>query len=364
MSQPGSILIIDDSQLNIMLARDTLEEAGYEVMDTPNAVEGIRLVNKYHPEIVLIDVMMPGLAGDEATLLLKSDPQTMETRVIIVSARATPEDIVNGFKCHADDYITKPYYPQVLLERVKTQMIVYRAENAMAKEKGELESELLEKSQQLGKSYETIFLSLAKAAETRNARAAIHMERISQYTNILMKELRENGKYKELITDEFAEIILWASQLHDIGKIGIPDRVTLARNRSRQEWEVFKQHTVIGWEIFESALRDFDGTPPVQLIICQEIARHHHERYDGRGYPDGLSGESIPFSARLVALADNCDPTSDCDLFPNERSEDTLTKMIKGRGTLFDPVILDAYIACHEEFVRVTADTELALKII
>ncbi|MFQ5431461.1 MAG: two-component system response regulator [Nitrospinota bacterium] len=364
MAKPGSVIIIDDNPLNTRLARDTLEEAGYEVMDSPNADEGIRLVKRFHPEIVLMDIMMPGLAGDEATRLLKSDPDTGKTKIILVSARATPEEIVSGFKCHADDYITKPYYPQILLERVKSQMIVHRAESITAREKNDLKSELLLKSQQLEKSYESIFLSLAKAAETRHARAAIHMERISRYIEILINELRKNGKYMESISDELAEAILWASQLHDIGKVGVPDSIINSRNRSRQERMIFRQHTVIGGEIFQNAARTFKGNPPVQLITCEEIARRHHERYDGMGYPDGLAGEAIPLSARLVALANSYDPTADWDLFPDERTEDTHRKIINGRGTLFDPVIVDAYTANRDAFEKVTSDTGLTINII
>ena len=234
----------------------------------------------------------------------------------------------------------------------------------MEKEKNDLQNELLLKSQQLGKSCESIFLFLAKAAESRHARAATHMERIPMYMKVLVGELRKNGKYGDMITDKFAETVVWASQLHDIGKVGIPDSVITSRNRNRQEKMIYRQHTVIGGEIFKNAARDLKGHTPVQLTVCEEIARRHHERYDGMGYPDGLSGGEIPLSARLVALADSYDPTTDWDLFPDERSEDTHQKIIDGRGTLFDPVIVDAYIANRDAFEKVTGDTELMKNIV
>lgn len=155
MFELGSVLVVDDNPLNVTLARDTLEEAGYEVMDVPNASEGIEVIKTLHPDIAIMDIMMPGLAGDEATRMLKSDPDTSSTRIIIVSAKATPDDIVSGFQCRADDYLTKPYYPQVLLARVRTQMIVRQAQRILMTQKEKLENEVTEQSARLQKTEES-----------------------------------------------------------------------------------------------------------------------------------------------------------------------------------------------------------------
>lgn len=358
MSLLGSILIIDDNPLNVRLARDVLEEAGYEVMETHNAGEGIEVIKNYRPEVVIMDIMMPGLAGDEATRLIKENTETRQTRIIIVSAKAGPDDIVHGFRCHADDYVTKPYYPQVLMERVKAQMLVHQTERVLENQKEKLENKLMEQSLQLEKSYESIYLPLAGTIESRNPRAAGRMERTGRLTEILVRELRENGKYKKLISDEFVDIILWASRLHDIGWIGVPDSILNARSRTPQEQIIFQTHTVLGGEIFENAIRMLKSGPPVQLAICGEIARHHHERFDGWGYPDGLSGSYIPLSARLVALAACYEPAADFDIFSNTRPADIHSEIVRAKGTLFDPVIVDAYLANRDAFEKATIDTE------
>lgn len=357
MLKIGSVLIVDDNEMNAALAFDTLQEAGYKVKVVSNAMDGMEFVRKKHPDIVLMDIIMTGISGDEATLMLKTDPATSDTRIIIVSAKASPADIVKGFKCKADDYLTKPYYPQVLLARVKTQMIVRNAERMLLGEKANLERQTYKRTLQLQQSYEVLFISLARAVEIRNPKAGEHMKRMGEYVRVLATELQKLKKYRSLITDEYINVISWAAQIHDIGKIGIPDAVLCKEEWTEDEREILKKHTIIGGEIFSSTINQVSWQPPLQLVMCRDIALYHHEKYNGTGYPEKLIETEIPLSARLVSLVDVYEEDCHCNSCLKKNTGTPHEKVTTCDHDHFDPDIVKAYLANRLAFERIHGET-------
>lgn len=360
MLEKGFVLVIDDSSMNARLAIDTLEEVGYRTVTVHNAKSGIDFVRNEHPDIVLMDIVMPGLSGYEATRILKSDKATSDTRIIIVSAKASPKDIVAGFNCHADDYLTKPYYPQVLIARVETQMLVFNAKRVLVGENTKLEKEMYRNALQLQRSYENIFFGLANLVEFRNTRAAEHMKKIGQYTRLLAIELRKTKTYSSLITDEYIEVISWAAQLHDIGKIGLPDEILQKESLTKSENETFKKHTILGGELFRSSINQIPWQPSLQLETCREIAMYHHERFDGTGYPDRLTATEIPLSARLVSLADAYEEGGDCNRCSKKEGADN-EQIMACAGTHFDPTVVKAFISNIQAFKKISQNLEESL---
>ena len=319
-------LVVDDEKLSRKTLSFYMQKLGYQVFQAENGVEALKIWQDESPSIVLTDWNMPEMDGAE--LCRKIRHQDGEyTYLIMITSREETGDLVGGFDAGADDYLTKPVCRDELTARLKAAERIFSLRDK-----------------------EMIIFSLAKLAEARDPDTGYHLERIQGYSKVLAEAL--SGKAEEFpeVNRHFIEIIHDTSPLHDIGKVGIPDRILLKPERlSEGEFNIMKTHTIIGYETLHSAW--CKNPHAAYLRMSAEIARSHHERWDGSGYPDGLSGTDIPLSARIVALVDVYDALISKRIykvaFKHEHAREII---LKNRGSHFDPAIVDAFLEVEHDF--------------
>jgi len=267
---------------------------------------------------------------------------------------------VQGYQQGADDYVIKPFNHEELLAKVRIQfrlreslMNLWHANARVQEFNASLEHLIHQRTEEITATRDVAIFALAKLAESRDPETGEHINRMRHYSLILAQQLRRNSPYAHRIDEQFPQDIFRSSPLHDIGKVGIPDAILLKPcELTWEEYEIMKTHTTIGAEALrEAAHQDQSGS---FLEMATEIARHHHERFDGMGYPDGLAGEEIPLSARIVALADVFDALTTRRIYKPAYDPEVATRIVEERaGSHFDPVIAEAFRAQHDEFLRI-----------
>jgi len=353
------ILIVDDDQLNQEIMREVLEE-DYEIATAATGEEGLPRMKDFGPDLVLLDIMMPGIDGYEMCRQIKATPHGELTLVALVSGRASTKERLQGFKAGADDYIVKPFDHEELAAKVK---ILFRLRGALIElaranaeiqvYNSELERLVREKTVETVETRDVTVFALAKLAESRDPETGEHLERMRSYSQILAEELAETGPYTGAIDETFLTDLHMSSPLHDIGKVGIPDAILLKPGRlSATEFEIMQRHALIG----AVALREAAGHTKSGgfLNMAVEIAGGHHERFDGSGYPNALSGVDIPLAARIVALADVYDALTSVRVYKSAFDPVVTQSMIENEaGKHFDPAIVDAFRARLGDFLEI-----------
>ncbi len=348
------ILCIDDDHTILELLCDYLEALGYQTLKASDGETGLELARKYLPDLILLDVMMPGLSGFEVCRELKKDPTTRDIPVVMVTALGEIEDRVRALEVGADDFLTKPVALPELKARVKSLLEVKAYRDHLKRHKEALEREVALKTQELQRAFEAlrkahqkikdlsleVILRLSRAAEYRDEHTGEHIRRMAHYSALIARKLGLN--------EEAVESILYAAPLHDIGKIGIPDQILLKPGPlDEREWEIMKKHTEIGAEILR-------GTQSGFVKVGEIVALYHHERWDGRGYPRGLKGPEIPLAARIVAVADVFDAlTSDRPYRKAFSVEEAFQIIEEELGSHFDPKVGRAFLESREEILRI-----------
>lgn len=355
-SSKPTVLVIDDIPENLTLMYQLLKD-DYKVKGASSGVRGIALAETANPSLILLDIMMPEMDGYQVCQRLKSNPATCDIPVIFLTAKAERTDEQRGFELGAADYITKPINPKIVQARVKTHVSLKIASDILKSEKEKLENEVkirtaeaLRQKEELHAIQDIAFYAMVSLAETRDNETGNHIRRTQIYIKRLAETLRQNPSYTEELSDEFIELLYKSAPLHDIGKIGIPDAILLKKGSlTEDEFEVMKAHTTIGYEAIKNAEK-VSGRQMCFLKVAKEIAYSHHERWDGNGYPLGLSGESIPLSARLMAIADVYDALISKRVYkPAFTHQDAVQIILSGKGTHFDPFIVDAFTEISDE---------------
>jgi putative two-component system response regulator len=306
------ILVVDDEPGNLQLLRHILQDH-YRLLFTKDGARALELARQERPKLILLDVMMPGMSGYEVCAALKKDPVTAAIPVIFVTALSDIEDEIEGFSVGAVDYITKPVSPAIVRARVRTHLSLVRTE--------ELRESRLQIVQRLG-----------LAAEYKDNETGLHVIRMSHFAKIL-------GLAAGMSETE-ADDLLHAAPMHDVGKIGIPDRILQKPGPlDPDEWKIMQSHCAIGGDIIgehESGL----------LATARTIALSHHEKWDGSGYPNGLAGEAIPLSGRIVAIADVFDALTSARPYKTAWTvEAAIEYLSTQKGRHFDPKLVDLFIA-------------------
>jgi len=347
MEKKPRVMVVDDEKRNLRLMEALLMPLGYEVILAGNGEEALEKVRQKPPDVVLLDIMMPGIDGFEVARLLKSEEKTMGIPIVMVTALREAEDRVKALEAGADDFLMKPIEKSELEARVRSLLKVKQYYDHMRDYRDKLESDVHQKTRLLREALEklkrasldTIF-RLSSAAEYKDEDTASHIIRIGHFAALVARRLGLN--------DRTVETILYASPMHDIGKIGIPDRVLLKPGKlDAGEWKTMKEHTLIGRRILKDSNSD--------LIKMAEItAVSHHEKWDGSGYPEGLKGAEIPQEGRIVAVADVFDALTSKrpykEPFPLDRS---FAIIEENRGSHFDPEIVDAFFSLKEQIVTI-----------
>lgn len=355
-SERQTILVVDDTPDNIALLSTLLKDR-YKVRAANNGERALAIAaGQPRPDLILLDIMMPGMDGYEVCERLKIDPHTADIPVIFLTAKVQVEDEEFGLRLGAVDYITKPISPPIVLARVETHLTLKRARQFLQDRNAYLEAEVWRRSREVMAIQEVTIMAMASLAETRDNATGNHIRRTQHYVRALAQHLRHHPRFAAALNDETIELLFKSAPLHDIGKVGIPDRILLKPGRlTPDEFEIMKTHAALGRDAIAAAERYLD-TPDSFLRFAREIAYSHQEKWDGSGYPEGLWGEQIPLSARLMAVADVYDALISRRIYKPALPHEQAVAMIReGRDQHFDPDIVDAFLECAEQFRAIAA---------
>ena len=351
------ILIVDDMPENLSVLGNLLHGAGYQVKVATNGLTALNLANQQpKPSLILLDVMMPNMDGHEVLRQLRSNINTREIPVIFLTAMNSDDDEERAFGEGIADYITKPLKPALALARVRSQLLVRQARRWLQDQNLALEAEVKRRMQENDLIQAVSIRALAHLAETRDNETGAHIQRTQSYIRLLATRLVDHPRFATTLSNKYIEVLSRSAPLHDIGKVGIPDHILLKPEKlTPDEWVIMKTHTTIGSDAIALAERDID-TSVEFLRQAKEIARSHHERWDGTGYPDGLAGDTIPLSARLMAIADVFDALISKRVYkPAITFSEVYRIMQEGRDKHFDPDIIDNFLAGYKEFEAIAA---------
>jgi len=328
-----TILVVDDTPENIEVL-DSILNSQYSVKVALSGERALELVEAIpQPDMILLDIMMPGMDGYDVISRLQSNPATVNIPVIFITGKSDAADEEKGLKLGAVDYITKPISPSIVRARVKTHLALYNQNR-------ELEKKVEERTQQLKEAKLEVISCLGRAAEFKDNETGMHVIRMSYYSRIIADSLNLNSEWVDMLYN--------AAPMHDIGKIGIPDHILLKPGKlDDEEWEIMKKHVSYGVEILEGHESDL-------LKMAKEIAKSHHEKFDGTGYPNGLVGENIPLSGRIVAISDVFDALTSERPYKEAWSTEKAVALIEdGAGKHFDPHLVEAFRNCLPDILAI-----------
>ncbi len=362
------ILIVDDTPDNLMLLAELLQ-GDYTVKAANNGEKALRIVETGpQPDLILLDIMMPGLSGHDVARQLKASTHTRDIPIIFLTALAGTGDETQGLALGAADYITKPISPPIVLARVATQLKVKAAADFLRDQNAYLEQEVERRTREVTAIQDVTIHAMASLAETRDNETGNHIRRTQHYVKVLAEHLRQHPRFRHYLDDAAIKMLFTSAPLHDIGKIGIPDRILLKPGRfTPDEFEIMKEHPRLGRDAIAAAEAALGMAVPF-LQVAKEIAYGHQEKWDGSGYPEGLAGDAIPISARLMAVADVYDALISRRVYKDGMPHAVAVKIIvEGRGQHFDPDICDAFVACLPAFEAIAArfhdsDQDMAAK--
>jgi putative two-component system response regulator len=371
-NSPSKIAIVDDEPVNVKIVRKHLQIAGYSsFITTTDSKEAIALLTREQPDVVLLDVMMPDVDGIQILQAIRANPKMQLTPVLILTASTDSETKLKALNAGATDFLAKPVDPSDLLPRIRNSLIVKAHHDHLANYSEQLEREVQLRTFELEISRKQVIHCLARAAENRDDNTGRHVLRVGRYASILARELG--------FDDEAATVLGLAAQLHDVGKIGLPDAVLLKKGKlTEEEYDIVKRHCDIGHAIVQPVPADDEAVSPISpdsaatqapqpsrhllLEMAARIAWTHHERWDGTGYPRGLKGNDIPIEGRITSVADVFDALSSSRPYkPAYPPTQCFTMMAEGRGTQFDPAVLDALMRRADDIIRIQQEQADAL---
>ena len=360
-----TVLLVDDQPENLSILADLLEPY-YRIKVADCGERALRAAaSEPRPDLILLDVVMPDLDGYAVLSRLHANANTKDIPVIFVTARDSAEDEERGLELGAVDYIVKPIRPLVVLARVRTHLENQRAQHLLADQNKFLEAEIARRMHDNEIVQNASLSALAMLAEMRDTDTGNHIYRTQGYVEVLARALSHLPGYAEQLSLEQQIRIAKAAPLHDIGKVGIPDRILLKPGSlTEEEFAIMRTHSRLGSEAIEQAMQKVqaadqssyrnDSQPLAFLDVARQIAQSHHERWDGKGYPDGKQGAEIPLPARIMALADVFDALTTRRVYKPAMTIEQATDIIcKGRGQHFDPTIVDVFLQEHAQFIRI-----------
>ncbi|MBV8036671.1 two-component system response regulator [Roseateles sp.] len=345
----ATVLVVDDTPANLTLLAQVLKPS-YRVQLAVSGAKALEICRRQPPDLIVLDVMMPELDGYEVCRRLKADPATRRVPVIFLTALTRPEDESAGFEAGGADFIHKPFNPATVRARVRTHLQLKLAEDQLLCRNAQLSGELDARRREVERLRDTTLFVMVSLAEFRDADTGNHIQRTQEYVRTLAQWIAAQPDGPADLTEAAIDELAKAAPLHDIGKVAIPDGVLLKPGRlSPDEWRVMKTHAEHGADLLQRAIDRLGDDAGPMLTFGKQIARHHHEKWDGSGYPDGLAGEAIPLAARLMAVADVYDALISVRPYKKAMTHDEALTFIRGgAGSHFDPRIVEALDACLE----------------
>ncbi len=349
-----TILVVDDTIENLALMGELLKD-DYKVKIANSGEKALRIaMSDSPPDLILLDIMMPGMDGYEVCLKLKQEPRTFDIPIIFLTAKSETSDEEMGLKLGAVDYITKPISPPIVMARIGTHLKLKKATDLLRNRNRDLAFEMERIAGQALAAQEMTILALASLAETRDDDTGNHLRRTQRYVEFLARQLQDHPRFRDFLTESNIVMLYKSAPLHDIGKVGIPDHILNKPGRlTDEEFEIMKTHTLIGRGALERAEKIL-GSKADFLEVAKVIALSHHERWNGEGYPHQLAGDEIPVAARLMAVADFYDSLVNDRIYRAALSHEEVTEMIRAdRGKHFDPDIADVFLNNQEAFIQI-----------
>jgi putative two-component system response regulator len=341
-----TLLVVDDTPGNLALMNALLRDL-YSVSLASHGEQALQMAaSDTPPDLILLDILMPGMDGYEVCRRLKAQAGTRDIPVIFLTAKSDMRDEQQGFELGAVDYISKPISPNIVLARVKAQLIVKASADFLRDRNEDLERLVARRTRDIMAVQDVAIMAMATLAETRDYDTSKHILRTQHYVKALAEQLKSHPRFADSLNEQSINVIFKSTPLHDIGKVGIPERILLKPgDLTPEEQEIMQTHTTLGRDAIEQAEQSL-GLKVEFFSVAKQIALSHQEKWDGSGYPQGLSGDSIPLAARLMAVADVYDALISPHIYASGSShEEAVRKVIEARGTHLDPDMVDAFVA-------------------
>jgi len=338
------LLIVDDDPQSRMLVNIMCRKWGYDITECSDGNEAVKMALREKPDIIIMDIVMPETDGLTAVQKLKENPETKHIPVILMTGREDREIRIKGIELGADDFFTKPIDIHEFRLRLKNNLKLKQYNDYLKNQNSFLQRELMEMVNEVKKAYLDSLYRLSKIAEYKDLETSNHLKRIGYFS----KEMA----FRLGMDKEFVDNIYYASQMHDIGKVAVPEYILNKNGKlSPEEYEIMKNHTLIGADILKGS-----NIPLVQM--AEKIARYHHEKWNGEGYPDGLKGSQIPLSARIVAVADIYDALRSRRSYKSPLSHKMAVEIMlygdnRTKPEHFDPEVLNIFKKYHRIFEEI-----------
>ncbi len=333
------ILIVDDVEANRFILRDIITDMGHQPVLAENGAQALKVVQRMRPQLIILDVAMPEMDGFEVCAKIKANPDSREIPIIFISAFDSPEDIIKGFNLGGEDYVTKPFIPEVVKARVGMHLKLYEINRDMMEINRQLQVSVSEQVKQIEKERRSVLYALLRVARENAAYDVEHMERVSYNCRILAEAMQLSAIYGHLISDSYVDTIELAAPLCDLGNMAISTTILQKKEvLNEKESKIMQTHADIGAKI----LRDIGevGNDNSFIRMATEIANYHHENWDGSGYPEGRKGEEIPLSAQIVSVVSvYCALTENRTYRGDYDRETALEMMEKDIDTKYNPDI-------------------------
>lgn len=339
------ILVVDDDTANLMLAKKILG-GDFRIAAANSGEAAIRYLENNRPDLVLVDINMPDMDGFELFEKMKAHPQWRSISVIFLTADKSEETEIRCFHEGAVDFVGKPFLPDILNSRVKRTLELERYRNSLEKMVEEQARQLTGALRRISEMQEHVIVGMANLIESRDGSTGKHVKNTQTYVRMIVEELEHRGLFTDIINRNYIEKLCKAAPLHDVGKIQVPDSILQKPGKlTDEEYNRMKDHTSCSSAILDEIIGDVEEEDYIRLV--KDVARCHHERWDGKGYPGGLSGEQIPLGARIMALADVFDALYEERCYkPAIRPIEKIYGILEeGKGTQFDPVITDVFLS-------------------
>jgi len=336
---PSRILIVDDVEANRFILRDIIQELGHQPVLTESGVQALKIVQRMKPQLIILDIAMPEMDGYEVCKELKNNPETKDIPIIFISAFDDPQDIVKGFSMGGEDYITKPFMAEVVKARVTTHLKLYDSNRRMMELNRQMQVSLAEQVKQMELERKNILYALIRIARENAHYDEFYMDRLSYNCRILTEAMQLSDMYDHLISDSYVAVMELASPLCDLGNLAIPTNILQKQGAlTEEENAIMRAHTTIGARMLQDIAKVVQDNRLLQVAI--EIAKNHHENWDGSGYPEGKCGDEIPLSAQIVSVvATYCALTEQRTYRDSFTQEEAFEIMEKDAARRFNPDI-------------------------
>lgn len=351
------IMVVDDIAANLQLLEELLSRKGYRVSSFPRGKMALLSAQQEAPDLILLDITMPEMDGFEVCSHLKKDEKLKDIPVIFISALDDTDNKVKALSYGGVDYVTKPFQGEEVFARVETHLKLSKAQKELEKYNKQLEQLVHEKVREVTDSQMATLVALSSLAEYRDETTGAHIQRTRDYCRLLATHLAQKSPYAEQIDEAFVRNIYHAAPLHDIGKVGIPDNILLKPGAlTHEEYEIMKKHVDLGVLTLKKVFEQYPKNSFVNTGLM--LTKHHHEKWNGQGYPEGLKGLDIPLEARIMALSDVYDALRARRPYKKGfLQSDTVEIIREESGEAFDPVLVEAFLELQDEFNEIFEKT-------